>query len=63
MKDSTIFDIKRISEKFNISNEDLKALEKTIRKEFSGDEMMYELHLIRALKSLRKSKNLKVAVN
>ncbi len=63
MKDSAIFDIKRTSEKFNISNEDLKTLEQTIRKEFSEDEMMYELHLIRALKSLRKSKNLKVTVN
>ncbi len=47
---SKIFDTKRIARETGIPEEDYEKLEKEIREEFPGDEMMFELHFLRALK-------------
>lgn len=41
---------------FGLSVEDVAELEKMVRKEFPNDEMMYELHLIRALMQREEEK-------
>lgn len=63
MKDSIIFDTKIISEKLNIPKDELEAIQQSIREEFPDDEMMYELHLVRALKSLQKREKLKDTID
>ncbi len=42
------FDFESIAEKAKISEEKLDKLCKLIREEFPKDEMMYELHILRA---------------
>ena len=49
---SKIFETKRIAREMGIPEEDYEKLEKEIKAEFPGDEMMFELHFLRALKYL-----------
>lgn len=49
---SKIFDTRRIARELEVSEEDYEKLEKEIKAEFPGDEMMFELHFLRALKYL-----------
>ena len=46
---SEIFDVKRKSKELGISKEIFETLLREVRSEFPNDEMMFELHLIRAL--------------
>ena len=46
---SEIFDVKRKCKELGISNEIFETLLREVRSEFPNDEMMFELHLIRAL--------------
>ena len=48
-----MFDIKKVIKKINISKKELQKLEKEIKQEFPNDRMMYELHLLRALGSVK----------
>ena len=47
-----IFDTKRVAREMGIAEEDYEKLEKEIKNEFPKDEMMFELHFLRALKYL-----------
>ncbi len=53
---SVVFDIKEKARELGISEDIYKKLEKEVREEFPNDEMMFELHLIRALKSHSRKK-------
>lgn len=44
-----IFDYEALAKQYNIGLETLTQLEKEVREEFPLDEMMFELHMIRAL--------------
>lgn len=48
-----MFDIKKAIKESNLSNKELEKLEKEVYKEFPNDRMMYELHLLRALKAAK----------
>mgnify|MGYP001611738035 CR=1 FL=1 len=45
-----MFDIKKAIRESNLPKEEILRLEREIQQEFPNDKMMYELHLIRALK-------------
>lgn len=51
-----MFNIKKAIEKSNLSKKELQKLEEEVHKEFPNDKMMYELHFIRALKSIKHKK-------
>jgi len=48
-----MFDIKKAIKESDLPKEEIIKLEKEIKKEFPNDRMMYELHLIRVLKTAR----------
>lgn len=56
MESMMIFDTKRITKELGISQKEYEELEKTVRKEFPKDDMMFQLHLLRALKSISPKK-------
>lgn len=45
------FDTRKLARELGISDKEYQELAAEIRKEFSDDEMMFELHLLRALRS------------
>ena len=49
-----MFDINKAIKESRISEKEIKKLENEIKREFPNDRMMYELHLIRVLTSLKK---------
>jgi len=51
---SVVFDIKEKARELGISENVYKKLKKEVGEEFPNDEMMFELHLIRVLKSYSK---------
>jgi len=53
---AVIFDIKEKAQELGISEDIYKKLEKEVRQEFPNDEMMFELHFIRVLKSYSQKK-------
>ena len=59
MEETTFFDIDRLLSSLNLPEKELDLLKKTIRDEFPNDDMLYELHLLRALKSFKKKKEIK----
>ena len=48
-----MFDIKRASKKSGLSSKKIARIEGEIRREFPNDRMMYELHMIRALRTYK----------
>ena len=48
-----MFDIDKAIKESKMPIKEIQKLESEIRKEFPSDRMMYELHLIRALDSLK----------
>jgi len=53
------FDYQKVAGEMGIPDVLMKQLEKEIKKEFPNDRMMYELHVLRALRSkywLKKQK-------
>lgn len=52
-----MFDVEKIARESGLSEELIKKIEEEVRKEFPKDEMMYELHFMRAIES-EKSKDL-----
>jgi len=50
------FDTDTLARVLKIPHEEYEKLKRSVREEFPDDEMMYQLHLVRALKALsRKS--------
>lgn len=45
------FDYQKTAKKLKVSDVILKKIEKEVKKDFPFDRMMYELHVLRALKS------------
>lgn len=48
------FNYLNIAEELNISEQQLSQLEEQVKKEFPFDQMMFELHMLRALESIKK---------
>ena len=48
---NTIFDYQRIADRYGIPDKIVRKVEKEIEKEISNDDMIRELHVLRALKS------------
>ena len=51
MKKIEYFDYQKIAQQEHISKTVLKKIEKEVQKEFPSDKMMYELHVLREVKS------------
>ena len=51
MKGIEYFDYKKVANEMNIPPIIVKKIEKDVKKEFPSDKMLYELHVLRALKS------------
>jgi DNA-binding XRE family transcriptional regulator len=49
-----MFDYEALAKEYNVNREALAQLEKEVRRDFPHDEMMFELHMIRALRWLNK---------
>jgi len=45
------FDYKQVATKMKVPNTVLKKIEREVKKEFPSDKMMYELHVLRAVRS------------
>jgi hypothetical protein len=45
------FDYERTAKEMKVPNTIVKKIEKEVKKEFPFDKMLYELHVLRALKS------------
>jgi len=45
------FDYVQLDKRMGMPNATLKKIEKEVRKEFPSDRMLYELHVLRAVKS------------
>lgn len=63
MKESEIFVPEEIAQRMGVSAAELQRLKRSIRKEFPEDDLMYELHLLRALKSIRRTKQHKASAH
>ena len=47
------FDYERVAREAGIADEKLAVLAAQVRTEFPGDQMMFELHMLRACKAIR----------
>ena len=47
------FDYKKVAREAGISDEDLSAICDVMRREFPTDDMMWELHILRACMAIR----------
>ena len=45
------FDYKRVAKEMRVPNKIVRKIENEVKKDFSSDKMLYELHVLRALKS------------
>jgi hypothetical protein len=45
------FDYRKVAKEMNVPNTILKKIEREVKNEFPKDKMMYELHVLRALRS------------
>ena len=45
------FDYKRVAKEMRVPNIIVKKIEKEVKEDFPSDKMLYELHVLRALKS------------
>jgi len=50
-----LFDIKKAIKESGLSKKEVQRILKETKKEFPDDQMMYELHVIRALQRPRKA--------
>lgn len=51
-----VFDYQALAEKHNIEPHILKQIIDEARREFAQDEMMVELHVVRAIRSLKSTR-------
>lgn len=59
MDTQIFFETDTLAGKLRISNVDYEGLKIQVRKEFPDDEMMYELHLLRALQEISRKSSTK----
>lgn len=52
-KTKRVFDYQAMAERYKVKPEVLEQLVKEAKKEFAKDEMMVELHVIRAIRSMK----------
>ncbi len=45
------FDYKKVAKEMKIPENTLKRIENDVKKDFPSDKMMYELHVLRAIRS------------
>ena len=45
------FDYQKVAKEMNVPDNTLKKIEEEVKKEFPKDKMMYELHVLRAVRS------------
>ncbi|MDR2586002.1 MAG: hypothetical protein LBC84_07285 [Prevotellaceae bacterium] len=57
----TMFNYKSVADKFEIPNDIVKRILEEIRAEIPGDNMIMELHILRALKSYANKHKFAVA--
>ncbi|MBI3583798.1 MAG: hypothetical protein HY096_07605 [Nitrospinae bacterium] len=51
MKKIEYFDYEKVARDMNLPDSILKKIEKEVKTEFPKDKMMYELHVLRAIRS------------
>lgn len=51
MRKVEYFDYPKVAKEIRLSDTILRKIEKEVRKEFPNDKMMYELHVLRAVRS------------
>lgn len=51
MSGQHFFDTDKLAAELRISRDDYNALKSSVREEFPDDDMMYQLHLLRALRA------------
>lgn len=51
MKNIEYFDYQKVAKGMNVPASILRVIERDVKKEFPSDKMMYELHVLRAIKS------------
>ena len=51
MEKIEFFDYQRLAKKMKVPNKIVEKIEQEVKKEFPSDKMLYELHVLRALKS------------
>ncbi len=51
MEKIKFFDYMKVAREMKVSPSIIKSIEKEVREEFPSDRMLYELHVLRALKS------------
>ncbi|GAH93022.1 unnamed protein product [marine sediment metagenome] len=51
-----IFDLEEAKRESGLSAHQFAQLEERVRVEFEGDEMMFELHLVRTIKALKEGR-------
>jgi hypothetical protein len=54
MEKPVFFDYVRIAHELEIPETQVKALEEEVKEEFPRDTMLYELHVLRALHSIKR---------
>lgn len=59
MKAVEYFDYQKVAREMKMPDTTLKRIEKEIKAEFPRDKMMYELHVLRAIKSKYWQKNVR----
>ena len=57
MENIEYFDYKKVAKELNMSDQILKELEKEVKNEFPTDKMMYELHVLRAIRSKSRQRS------
>jgi hypothetical protein len=45
------FDYQKVAKEMNVSDATLRKIEREVKAEFPKDKMMYELHVLRAIRS------------
>ncbi len=51
MAKTEYFDYQKVAKEMRLPDSVLKAIEREVKEEFPSDKMMYELHVLRAIKS------------
>ncbi len=54
------FDYEKVAKEMNVPDTTLKKIEKEVKEEFPKDKMMYELHVLRAIRSKYWQKDYRV---
>jgi hypothetical protein len=57
MKKVEYFDYQKVAREMKVPSRVLKKIKQDVKKEFPADKMLYELHVLRAIKSKYWQKN------